>query len=66
MGLLFPALCLEILMLREISRCGSWDAICIDIILGYDFQLYEQKKRTKEVAKAKSSKAFISTCDVSL
>lgn len=41
----FSALCAEILMLHEISRCGNWDTICIDIILGYDFStLWAEKE----------------------
>ena len=55
----FSALCVDILMFCEISRCKIWDKSGINIILGYDSQLYEQKKKTEEVAKAKFSKGFI-------
>ena len=46
-------------MFCEISRCKIWDKSGINIILGYDSQLDEQKKKTEEVAKAKFSKGFI-------
>lgn len=55
----FSALCVDILMFCEISRCKIWDKSGINIILGYDSQLDEQKKKTEEVAKAKFSKGFI-------
>lgn len=29
----------------------DWNKICLNIILGYDFQLYEQKMKTKELLK---------------
>lgn len=55
----FSALRVDILMFCEISRCKIWDKSGINIILGYDSQLYEQEKKTEEVAKAKFSKGFI-------
>ena len=40
--------------------CGISDKICINIILGYEFLLYEQRNESEETTEAKSLKEFIS------